>query len=699
MLPTNSRHRDWILAATVLLSSWLLFQVQPMAGKRILPWFGGGPAVWTAAMLFFQAALLGGYLYAHLTTLMLKPAAQAIVHAVLLAAAVAVLVINGVTANDAWKPTGSDAPLLGILTILAGTVGLPYLLLAASAPLIQAWWSRSHAAGSPYRLYALSNFGSLAALVSYPFAVETSFGLSTQSVIWTTTFAVFALLCAASGLLSTSASTTAATSSNSHTTSSRQSPVSGLIPRDIVLWLALPACASALLLAATNFLCQDIASLPLLWIAPLALYLLTFVVAFDADRWYRRDVWYPALGVASFAAAQCWLEGAEVALAWQVGANLALVFTVGMVCHGEAARRRPGSAHLTAFYLCLALGGALGGLFVALVAPFAFAQYYELPLTVLAAWGLAAVVLATDPRSPLYRGKRVAAWAALAVATVAFAVQGYRLFVGTGAELLASARNFFGVLSVQQDASKAGIILRRLYHGRITHGAQLFNTSETTEPITYYARESGIGQALALSAGKPRTIGVVGLGAGTLAAYAEQGDALRYYEIDPQVIDFADEYFTYLKDARGRRATIEIIQGDARLALERDEDRQFDVLVLDAFSGDSIPVHLLTLEAFELYLKRLRDPGGLLAIHVSNRHLDLARVVLAAAEHLGLKGWLVRSPGVEAHGIEAAHWILLSREGQPNFPRGGYPLYPGTARGPAILWTDDHSSIWSVLKD
>jgi hypothetical protein len=701
----------------VLLSAWLLFQVQPMAGKRILPWFGGGPAVWTTAMLFFQAALLGGYLYAHLSSSYLRPAAQAMLHAVLLVAAVAVLVANGVIAGDAWKPAGSDAPILGILAILAGTVGLPYLLLAATAPLVQSWWGRTHTVGSPYRLYALSNFGSLAALVSYPIAVEPSLGLATQGAIWTATFAVFALFCGASALLSTSTheisvegamptevlrrghdpTSDGGTGPHAHAEPWACHPIA---KRDILLWLALPACASALLLAATNYLCQDVASLPLLWIAPLALYLVTFIIAFDADRWYRRDIWYPALVLASFAAAWSWNEGAGLDLTWQVAVHLALVFAVGMVCHGEAARRRPASAHLTAFYLCLALGGALGGLFVAVIAPLTFADYYELPLTVLAAWLLVGIIVSTDARSPLSRRDVFVGWAICAIlGTVSAPWLHYYWLRSTRAQV-ASVRNFFGVLKVTQRAvNEEGGILRKLLNGRISHGAQFLNAVGSTDPITYYARESGIGRALAGPVGTPRNIGVVGLGSGTIAVYAESGDALRFYDINPQVIAFADEHFTYLEDARRRGATVEVIQGDARLMLERESDQQFDVLALDAFSGDAIPMHLLTVEAVGLYLRHLRDPGGVLAVHISNKHLNLAPVVLAAAERFDLDGWIVSNDDDNARAIEKSTWILLARPGQANFARWGEPLDAVHSGGVAIPWTDDHSSLWSVLKN
>jgi hypothetical protein len=538
---------------------------------------------------------------------------------------------------------------------------------------------------------------------------------------------VFALLCAASALLSTATSIHQSPVTDHPDASSLQAQVSSLIsPRDIFLWLALPACASALLLAATNYLCQDVASLPLLWIAPLALYLLTFIIAFDADRWYRRDIWYPALVLTSFAAVWSWVEGASLDLGWQVAVHLLLVFAVGMVCHGEAARRRPGSAHLTAFYLCLALGGALGGLFVAVIAPLTFADYYELPLTVLAAWLLAGLVIATDARSlycldafswkppappvdsalpqhhagGFYGAPQFAALAVCAIVGTALAVLSYKSFTRSTAEQVATARNFFGVLKVTQRApDDGGPTLRKLLNGRISHGAQYVGSTGSTEPITYYARESGVGRALAGPVAVPRNIGVVGLGSGTIAVYAESGDALRFYDINPQVIAFADEYFTYLEDARRRGATVAVVQGDARLALEREEGQQFDVLALDAFSGDAIPMHLLTLEAVELYLRHLRDPGGVLAVHISNKHLNLAPVVLAAAERFDLDGWIVSNKDDDARAIESSTWILLARPGQANFAKWGDPLDAENAAGPSIPWTDDHSSLWSVLKD
>jgi hypothetical protein len=708
------RRRDWLLAATVLISSWLLFQVQPMAGKRILPWFGGGPAVWATAMLFFQAALLVGYLYAHLLVTLLRPRGQAIVHAALLAGAALLLAVNGVIAGDAWKPSGSDSPQRHVLAILAATVGLPYVMLAATAPLVQAWWARRHDAGSPYRLYALSNFGSLAGLLSYPLVVEPAMGLGVQGIVWSVLFGVFAVLCATSALRSQlplpvgegRGEGKRAKKRRPHPALSRRERVLIEPPSTAeaaptkprwVLWLALPACASALLLAVTNYLCQDVASLPLLWVAPLGVYLVTFIIAFDADRWYRRWFWLPGLAAASFAAAWTWQPGLNLSLQTQVGAHLALLFTAGMACHGEVARLRPAPQRLTAFYLCLSAGGVLGGLLVAVVAPLALADFYELPIATVAAWALAMCVVGADEKSALYRRRQwgvwiliAECWATLAVLTV----QPYRL----SQDNVASGRNFFGVLKVQ-DRESAGEPCRVLFHGRISHGAQFLDPSRRRDKTTYYTANTGIGQLLAsLPQDVPRRVGVVGLGAGCLAAFGETGDAYRFYDIDPQVIAFAERHFTYLADARERSVEVTIVEGDARLTLEREPPQEFDVLVVDAFSGDAIPVHLLTLEAFEVYLRHVREPDGALAVHVSNRHLDLPPVVQTAAQRLGLEAWLVFSPPDSKSAGDFARWVLMIRQGSSGDAPTEQP-HPVEGAPAATVWTDDYSSIWSVLRE
>lgn len=696
----EQRRRDWILAATVLVSAWLLFQVQPMAGKRILPWFGGGPAVWTTAMLFFQAALLGGYLYAHLIAETLRPRTQALVHASLLGVAVLLLIAVGVIAGDRWKPVGSESPRLHILVILAATVGLPYVLLAATAPLVQSWWARRHGAGSPYRLYALSNFGSLAALVSYPLVIEPLVGLSTQGVVWSVLFGIFAVLCVTSAWSTFRVASKMPTAVVPHEIqSASEAPYKRARAFEWVFWLALPACASAMLLAVTNYLCQDVASMPLLWVAPLTVYLLTFIVAFDADRWYVRWGWLAGLGVASLAACWSWRQGLSLSLGWHLVIHLALLLAVGMVCHGEVARLRPPASRLTSFYLCIALGGALGGLLVAVVAPLVFSEYYELQVSMLAAWVLVMAILLADRGSLLYNGNWYGAWIVIFLLWAMLGVLSERSYSRGRRETIASARNFFGVLKVRErPAFPGGPLARFLVHGRISHGTQFTDGNRRRQSTTYFTKASGIGRLLtSLPADGPHRVGIVGLGAGTIAAYAESGDEYQFYDIDPQVVAFADRYFTYLADARDRGAQVTIVDGDARLALEREPPQQFDVLAVDAFSGDSIPVHLLTLEAFGVYLRHLRDPAGVLAVHISNGYLDLAPVVLAAAELYGLQARLVTNKEDRANGTLASVWILLAREGvESPIDAIGEPIVAAGREG-RVVWTDDYSAIWPVL--
>jgi hypothetical protein len=706
---------DALLSATVLVSAWLLFQVQPMASKRILPWFGGGPAVWTTSMLFFQTALLVGYLYAHFCVRLLPPRAQAVVHAALLGIAIAAIAAGGVIAGEQWRPADLEAPRLKILAILAATVGLPYLMLSATAPLVQSWWARRHGARSPYRLYALSNAGSLAALISYPILIEPLIGLRVQGLSWSLLFGAYAVLCAASAWR-TMARQSAAAAASARTQGeeakvrspryrrSRQEKeamrVSSMATERFawVLWLALPMCASVMLLAVTNYLCQDVASMPLLWVAPLAVYLLTFIVAFESDKWYVRWVWFAALAVASFAAAWSWLGGLTFPMSGQVAIQLALLAATGMVCHGEVARMRPTHERLTLYYLCLALGGALGGLFVGVAAPLLFGDFYELPLGTLAAWLLGMIVLAVDPTSRLYRGRRLGAYAAIFLAWTVLAVLAYRQYAPGRLTTVASVRNFFGVLKVQEQTAR-GLTLRTLANGRVSHGAQFTDAGLRRDPCTYYTKSSGIGRLLAaLPGGGKRRVGVVGLGAGTLAAYAEKGDEYRFYDIDPQVVAFAEQYFTYFSDARQRGTQVSIAEGDARLLLERESPQDFDVLVLDAFSGDAIPVHLMTREAFGEYRRHLRKPSGVLAVHVTNLHLDLAPVVRTAAQELGLDVRVVVAPGDKANAAVTSIWMLLARHGEtgPSSAIGvSLPTLPDDQQ---VHWTDDASSLWPLLR-
>lgn len=694
-----------LLAATALLSAFLLFQVQPIVAKRILPWFGGGTAVWTTVTLFFQTALLAGYLYSHLSVKLLAPPRQARLHAALLAVVATLLIFNRVVPGDAWKPLGSDRPVTHILLMLTACVGPPFVVLAATAPLVQVWFARTNPGRSPYRLYALSNVGSLAALLTYPFAVEPAMGVARQGVVWSILFAGFALMCSASAILALRAASAqpAPKTTPAAATTPNASPESPPEPPRWLqwfFWLALPACASVLLLAITGFLCQDVASIPLLWILPLAVYLITFILTFDSDRWYRRRWWLPALAIFSCLACYSWHVGAHFPLYRQVIAHLALMFSAGMVCHGELARLRPAPRRLTSYYLAISAGGALGGLLAAVVAPLTLRGTFELQIGVAAAWWLALAAVATDRQPALSPRNSRLRLAAMAILGVGMPIAFYYEATQNEDSAVFVDRNFYGVLTVREKRPEEPTFAHyELENGRISHGAQFRAQQHRRLPTTYYQPLSGVGLFLALPRPKFERVGVVGLGAGTLAAYAEKDEEFVFYDINPLVIDFAEEYFTYLKDARSRGAKITVIPGDARLALERQPPQNFDVLVLDAFNGDAIPTHLLTQEAFELYLRHVKRPRGLLAIHTSNVHLFLPVVLMAVADRYGLDARVIDHPGDEMLTSRRSIWVLLSTE--PGFfapYQGGETLRKYCWGRRPVTWTDDYSNILGILK-
>ncbi len=697
----SSRWVDFTLAATVALSAWLIFQVQPMIAKRILPWFGGGTAVWTTVMLFFQTALFVGYLYAHLTTTRLRPSRQVRFHVALLAVAAMLAAILGVLPSDDWRPTDSSRPALHILVMLAAAVGLPYLTLAATAPLTQVWFARLNSGQSPYRLYALSNAGSLAALLSYPFVIEPSLGVASQGIAWSSLFVGFALLCAWSGLASLRGAVGLVPAQDVQPALVDE-PAELRHPFERFFWIALPATASAALLAITNHLCQDVLSVPLLWIAPMVVYLLSFILTFDSDRWYRRDVWLPLGALASFVAVFAWYQRNTVELAALLTVDLALLAAICMICHGELVRMRPAPRRLTSFYLSIAAGGAIGGLLVAVAAPLLLNDYYELQLSVVAAWLLALASLITDRRSPFFDGGKGRVFKSLLgmiglLATLCIVMYSQVARQQTG--IMGQDRNFFGVLKVRYVRAESGDEYFEIANGRITHGAQFLAPNNRRVPMMYYHVDSGIGKVLVNhDSAHPRRVGIIGLGAGAIAAYAEPNETFRFYDVNPQVFGFADEHFSYLADARERGATIELIEGDARLALESDPPQNFDVLVLDAFNSDSIPAHLLTMEAFELYLKHLQDPQGVLAVHISSDHLDLTPVVKAAADRFKLDAIVIEVPPDDTPATAGCVWVLLTRgPGVLSEQQVGATLEDCLQGRPAVTWTDDYSSLLDVL--
>ncbi|MBI5575553.1 MAG: fused MFS/spermidine synthase [Deltaproteobacteria bacterium] len=659
----------------------------------ILPWFGGSAAVWTTCMLFFQAVLLFGYLYAYGAVRLLKPKAQSAVHVLLLFASVLLLPI---VPGTGWKPTGTEDPSLRILLLLLATVGLPYFTLSATSPLLQAWYARTHEGAVPYRLFALSNAGSMLGLLSYPVLVEPYFAVQRQAAGWSAAFLVFCLLCGAAAVLCAGkGKEDAAPQAIPQGGEDMEKPVTGTM----LLWTALAACASALLLAVTNHLTQNVAAIPFLWVLPLTLYLLSFILCFSVEGRYRRIFYLPLLAAALGGMCHLLSPGYETAgLVLLIPVYAGGLFVACMVCHGELAALKPHPRHLTAFYLMISLGGATGGIFVGLVAPYGFRGYYELPAGIAACAVLATVVLYRLPSSAAHWARwRGALLLAAAAGTLAlFAALGWQVRRDArGARVM--ERNFYGGLRVSDSGNPdSESAIRTLVHGTIYHGRQFLSPSMRRRPTAYYGPSSGIGLALRSLAGKkPRRVGVIGLGAGTIAAYGKRGDRYRFYEINPLVIRFADTEFSFLRDTE---AEVEVVPGDARLSMETEPRQDFDLLAVDAFSGDSIPVHLLTREAFGVYFRHLKD-RGVLAVHVSNKYLDLKPVVRLAALSMGKEAVTVETEDDPANAWYGSTWILISGGRAlfdfPPLKEAGKPL---AARENVGLWTDEYSNLFRILK-
>lgn len=691
----SSPRRPWlaaVFAMATLCSAFLVFQVQPVISKAVLPWFGGSPAVWTTCMLFFQVLLFAGYAYAHFLATYCRPRWQGVLHLAWIGLSLLVLPI--VPAED-WKPTGSENPTWRILMILAVNVGLPYFLLSSTGPLLQAWFSRSCPGQSPYRLYALSNIGSLVALISYPFVVEPAWCANTQASVWSAGFCAFAVLCGlvvlGLGKCSAASATAGLPIENTATASLVESPT---LPRQLT-WLLLPGFASILLLATTNHVCQDVAVVPFLWVVPLSLYLVTFIICFDRESWYSRR-WCTALALISILVLYVSLQFQRaLPLVPEVAMCLSVMFFVCMICHGELVRSKPQPRYLTKFYLLTSAGGALGGILVALICPLLFTSHYELPLSVLAAIGLASGVGIVEFRLTwLARPQRqfLAILSALALFLFVARVQSEQ----QGAQPITAKRNFYGTLCVTRSETAHGIGTS-LIHGRILHGFQHGDEKLRRAPTTYYAPQSGVGLALrCLRNDQCLRVGAVGLGCGTVAAFGRAGDAYCFYEINPAVVQVARENFSFLQDSP---AQIMIRLGDARLSLEREPPQGYDVLVLDAFSGDSVPAHLLTKEAFAVYRHHLKT-DGVIAVHVSNRHLRLEPVVIRQAEHLKMRCVQVASSGDQQNGVMVSKWMLITNNGrflaQPEVARvaQSFSRRPG-AEFP--LWTDQYNNLFQIL--
>ena len=671
-----------IYALTIFASAFLLFLVQPIMAKQILPWFGGSAAVWTTCLMFFQLVLLAGYAYADWTIRFLKPRPQVIVHVALI---IISLVSLPIIAGSGWKPGGEEDPTWLILGLLTATIGLPYFLLSTTGPLLQAWFARSFPnTSNVYRLFALSNGASLIALVAYPFVVEPYITTHQQSIGWSFGYGLFAVLCGGSALFSLRASTQIATQQVG-----TPAVADGPAPRaaDYLLWLTLAALGSFMLIAVTNHITHDVASVPFLWILPLTLYLLSFVLCFEGRNWYQRSIFFGPLLV--IVGAMSWAlhtNGGVMDIKQAVPLFAAGLFVMCMFFHGELAALKPAPRHLTGYYLMISLGGAIGGLLVGFVAPKLFNTYYEFGLGLF----FTALIAAYVARRTMVI---VPVLALVAAGFTAYQIHTYINMLSKDARVM--TRNFYGTLRVKDFGDAAGDGTRRLMHGVIMHGEQFLAPERRMEPTTYYGPTSGVGRIIDIKrdGAKEIRVGVVGLGTGTLAAYGRAGDVYRFYEINPQVIDLAKTEFSYLGSSK---AKVETLLGDARLTLEAEPAQRYDVLAIDAFSSDSIPTHLMTYQAMGVYLKNMK-PDGVIAFHVTNRFLNLAPVVKRIADEHGLHTVLI----VDEAGDDLAKtdWVLVSRSARalahPQISESAFNIseIPGLR-----LWTDSFSNLFKILK-
>lgn len=680
--------------AVILVSAFLLFQLEPMAGKLLLPAYGGSASVWSVCLFFFQLLLLAGYAYAYLMTTFLAPRMQVGAHMTLLAAATLTL---PVWSQGQSQAVGPHDPYLSILEALLLGIGAPFFLLSATNPLLQSWRSRISPNTNPYTLYAFSNAGSLLGLLTYPFVIEVWLSLGRQAKLWSVSFGVLAMICAFVG----------ARSQREYASFLPTDEATPIPPWPIqAIWIAFPACASATLLAVTNHITQDLAAVPLLWIVPLGLYLFSFIICFAEHSLYRRRSFVRMLVIALVAMVTA-LAVPQVALHSLVttGIFCAGLFMCCAVCHGEFYLVRPHRDHLARYYLFAALGGVLGSAFVALLAPHIFPGFYELPISMTCCGLIARFYAATPSKSETGISSPSLSRSSL-ILLVVLGMSLYLITKRQGNGLQLSARNFFGVLRVEDHTIPTADQLpgdnldpryRELLNGSTNHGIQFLSPQRRREATTYYGLRSGVAVGLHSFERERRLhVGIVGLGAGTLALYGRPGDVYTFYEINPLVVSVARTQFTFLSESAARTETV---TGDGRLSLEREMGQRFDVLAIDAFSGDAVPTHLLTREAFQLYKARLQ-PDGLLAVHITNKYLNLAPVVLSAAASLHWDAVVVTSKGDPEAATLPATWVLLGASPKAiSIARyAGDELSVPSEAQPNHLWTDDYSSLVRAMR-
>ena len=696
-----------LLAFAVFTGAYLGFQIQPLIAQWILPLFGGTAAVWSASMLFFQAGLLCGYAYTFALTRYLEPYWQVRIHIILLALTCLALPW-GIPVMPAFA--AEMLPPISIILVLGTVVGLPYVLLTATAPLLQAWGYSFSATTSPYRLYVISNLGSLVGLLAYPFVLGPTLSLQQQFLLWSLLFLLFCAFFLPIAVQSEDASTEGALK-----TKVAQPDVSNEPNLSIVrylIWAGLSAGGSMLLLATTNFLSQDVAVTPFVWVLPFSLYLLSFIITFDRARWYQRKLWFPMGLFLSIYATDFFIRHYRSGIA-EINEQLAVfsgaLFVGCIVFHGELFRAKPAPHKLPTFYVFLALGGALGGVFVSFVAPVVFSELWELPLSLLMIISVIAAVSlhhATNQANNLF----AAAFSLLVTCLLLIGALSVRsLAEEERSDVVVAKRGFYGVIKVRDIDVDESDRRRTLYYGQINHGSEYFNEPLRSTPLSYYDRDSGVGvlmTTLTRNSEQPMTqavrgrhIGVIGLGTGALSMYQQAGDHFTFFELNPQVVEVAKNEFSYLS---GLDQNLSIIVGDGRVALAEAESssaRQFDVLVVDAFSGDAIPTHLLTKEAFELYRSRMKS-DGVLAIHISNRFFDFQPLMYGLAESLDWQSALVKRPRSRDGHIKRSTWVIMGDNPALFDQRGTWKYFKEwdphvTSR--KMVWTDDAVNIFPLL--
>jgi spermidine synthase len=665
-----------LFASAVFLGAFLLFLVEPIAAKQLVPVLGGSAAVWITCLVFFQTALLCAYLYAHW---MARHPRWPLYFALLFLGFASAV---GWCLHNSGAGGGSFHPILTVFAVLASTIGLPFLVLGTTSPLMQVWWARLNGTAIPYRLFALSNLASLLALALYPTLVEPHLTLETQRIAWTAGFAVFACITAILALMARKTAPRA--EAHSQPEDGAPAPIAHKL-----LWALLPMGAAMQLSAVTSYLTANVAAIPLLWILPLGVYLLTIILAFEFPRLLQRSIVarFLILMLASVGYAFT-KQDVEWPLRISIGFFLIETFAACLFCHTEAYRLRPPRAsESTMFYLMFAAGGALGSFIIGIAFPMIFRFNIDLVVTCSFTALLAFLVTWHDGwNSRMLWG----------VATIIMAVQIFWINTVNERNTTVAVRNFYGALRVKQNFGYPGATLRTLTNGNVEHGTQIFGTDEQRRtPTTYYAEDSGVGLALHFCCGgAPRKIGVIGLGAGTIAAYGRPGDRIQFYEINPAVAPIARNTFTYVRESG---AQVSVIPGDARTSLAAEPPQGFNVLVVDAFSGDAIPLHLLTTQALALYRRHLA-PGGIIACHISNRHVDLEPPIAALAAATGMEARHVYTFANEARGEYTATWMLVTDNTaflqQPELAAHAFPPESNSDLRP---WTDDFSSLLPVL--